>query len=165
MSKTFITSDLHLNHTNIIDYCDRPFTSVQKMNKILIDNWNNIINKEDKVYFLGDLCFSAKRKNMKYWLNKLNGEIIFIKGNHDKSTNIEFNQTIILNHKGHELLLIHNYFEAPYNWKGWIISGHSHNKAPYIDRRKRKINVSVDVTNFKPVNIDEIIKIVEQGVQ
>jgi hypothetical protein len=36
LDKIFLTGDLHLNHTNIITYCNRPFNSVKKMNKVLI---------------------------------------------------------------------------------------------------------------------------------
>jgi len=32
---TFVVSDLHLNHDNIIEYCDRPFESVEEMNERL----------------------------------------------------------------------------------------------------------------------------------
>lgn len=34
----YLISDLHLDHDNIIDYCDRPVTSVEEMNEQLVDN-------------------------------------------------------------------------------------------------------------------------------
>ena len=55
------------------------------MNKTLIKNWNNIVRDKDIVYFLGDFVLSKnKAKKAKELMELLNGEIIFIKGNHDK---------------------------------------------------------------------------------
>ena len=64
--KTFITSDLHLDHTNIIKYCKRPFLDTEEMNQTLINNWNNTISKRDTVYFLGDLAFGKGSKTTDY---------------------------------------------------------------------------------------------------
>lgn len=32
------TADLHIGHTNIIRYCNRPFSSVEEMNERLLQN-------------------------------------------------------------------------------------------------------------------------------
>ena len=32
----WFTSDLHLGHANAIQFCDRPFETVEKMNRTLI---------------------------------------------------------------------------------------------------------------------------------
>jgi calcineurin-like phosphoesterase family protein len=50
MSKIFFTADQHFGHKNIIKYCNRPFSSVEEMNKVMIDRWNEIVGKEDTVY-------------------------------------------------------------------------------------------------------------------
>ncbi len=34
--KVFFTSDTHFNHTNIIQYCQRPFKSTDEMNEAMI---------------------------------------------------------------------------------------------------------------------------------
>ena len=78
--RTFVTSDLHLDHTNIIKYCKRPFMNTEDMNKTLVDNWNNTISNKDTVYFLGDMSFGKGSRSADYWLSKLNGNIFFIRG-------------------------------------------------------------------------------------
>lgn len=80
----FFTSDSHFHHRNILDFEPRPFKSVEEMNAGLIEVWNSVVRKTDTVYHLGDFCFG----NVKEWLdvlNQLRGNIILIKGNHDKT--------------------------------------------------------------------------------
>jgi calcineurin-like phosphoesterase family protein len=54
MNKIYFSSDHHFSHSNVIKYCNRPYTSVQEMNEDLIQRWNNQVKPEDTVYYLGD---------------------------------------------------------------------------------------------------------------
>ena len=58
----YLISDTHFYHKSIIPYCKRPFSSIEDMNKKLIDNWNSIITENDTVYFLGDFSFATTEK-------------------------------------------------------------------------------------------------------
>lgn len=164
-SRTFITSDLHLDHTNIIKYCKRPFLNTEDMNKTLVDNWNNTISNKDTVYFLGDLAYGRGSRNTDYWLKQLNGKIIFIKGNHDKSDKIKFHETYILEYEGYKFFLSHEPEQVPKDWDGWAICGHHHNNKldeyPFIDKKNKRINISTELTKFRPVDMDELIKKME----
>ena len=80
--KLFFTSDLHFGHARIIEYCNRPFTSVYEMDKALTDNWNNVIAKDDIIIIAGDFCLGGKQMWEKY-LSNLNGKKILVEGNHD----------------------------------------------------------------------------------
>lgn len=146
----FFISDLHLDHQNIIKYCNRPFTSVGEMNRILVENWNETVNKNDIVFFLGDLAFG---RNPLKWLEVLNGNVVFIKGSHDF---FGFS-SLVLNVGFNKFLLIHN----PYNangWRDWIIHGHIHNNDlinyPFINKDKKTINVSAELVGYKPISLD-----------
>jgi calcineurin-like phosphoesterase family protein/2'-5' RNA ligase len=165
--KIFITSDLHLGHTNIIKYCKRPFKDVKEMNSVLVKNWNNTIANKDIVYFLGDLAY-GKNTSTDYWYNKLKGQMIFIKGNHDISNNINFYEHQILEYKNISFYLCHDPKDVPSNWKGWIIYGHHHNnnliEFPFFDRKNKRINVSVELTNYEPVNMDDIVNLINSEV-
>ena len=50
----YFTSDLHLEHANIIKHCDRPFESTEQMDHQLIANINAIVGQRDTLYILGD---------------------------------------------------------------------------------------------------------------
>ena len=79
---TFFTSDTHFNHANIIRFCNRPFKDVTQMNETLIANWNSVIDKDDTVFHLGDFCLGGAAEWTQV-LNRLNGKIYLIMGNHD----------------------------------------------------------------------------------
>lgn len=81
--KVYFTSDLHIGHKNIIDYCNRPFASVEEMNETLINNWNKKIPDDGIVFDLGDFAIGGS----KVWndtLSRLKGKHYLIKGNHDE---------------------------------------------------------------------------------
>lgn len=95
MAKFFI-SDTHFNHEKAITHFEfRPFKNVDDMNKKLIFNWNQRVKQEDEVYFLGDFCFKG---NYKTWREKLNGNIIFVRGNHDCFSE----ETLLLTEEGYK---------------------------------------------------------------
>ena len=78
----YFISDTHFNHKNIIKYCNRPYKSVEEMNKVLIENWNRVVKDADVIYHLGDFALYDEEE----LFNKLNGNIILIRGNHDRKS-------------------------------------------------------------------------------
>lgn len=167
----FVTSDLHLDHANIIKYCDRPFRTLNEMNEKLVYNWNSAIRKGDIVYFLGDLAY-GRNSSTDSWLNKLNGKIVFIKGNHDESESVELLDHLLVESDGVKLYLTHNPANVPISWGGWIIHGHVHNNSndydmtqefPYINYNKKTVNVCVELTNYKPLKLSVIVKQINEG--
>ena len=81
----FFTSDTHFWHDNIIKFCNRPFNSIEEMNDTIIENWNKVVGKNDIVFHLGDFCFCGSDK-FKDIIERLNGYIYLILGNHDWKT-------------------------------------------------------------------------------
>jgi len=77
----FFTSDLHFWHSNIIGYCDRPYSDVEEMNEKMISNWNDIVGPNDDVVCLGD--FSLSTRPVETTTQRLNGNKFLVPGNHD----------------------------------------------------------------------------------
>lgn len=78
----WFTSDTHFHHANIIGFCNRPWKTVEEMNDGLVDKWNARVKDGDIVYHCGDFAF----RHDKQWLDildRLNGKVVLIKGNHD----------------------------------------------------------------------------------
>ena len=90
MSKIFLTSDLHINHANILKYEpeSRPFETIEEMNEAIINNWNSVVSEEDTVYILGDF-FMGKWTEIEKILPRFKGKIILIRGNHDDKRRVE----------------------------------------------------------------------------
>lgn len=84
-TETYLISDTHWSHGRILEYCDRPFTSVDEMNHTLITNWNAVIPSGDAthVWHIGDVGF-GKLECIKEIRAQLNGTIHLILGNHDR---------------------------------------------------------------------------------
>lgn len=107
--KTWITSDTHFLHANILKYSPdtRPFTTAQEMTTALIEDWNSKVSYTDTVYHLGDFAFT-NIETATTIANQLNGRIILIQGNHD--TKFVKHETFCKKFES-----IHQYHEFKYN--------------------------------------------------
>lgn len=155
----FFTSDLHFGHTNIIKYCDRPFADVHEMNKAMTERWNEVVRPQDTIYVLGD--FAMKNDSEKYF-NKLNGDKILIRGNHDGKKTLSLKWSSIhdlldIKIENQHIVLCH-YAMRVWNKShngSWMLYGHSHNKLPGIEN---SMDVGVDGNYFYPWRFEEIKK-------
>lgn len=177
----FWTADTHFNHAKILEYSKRPFSSVEEMNEKLISNWNEKIQKGDIVYHLGDYGFTRKMgldpyQNIKNILNRLNGQVNLILGNHDLQNYGQkilslFASTSLLRDKTIDnvrIIMCHYPMIVwPGKHKGSImLCGHSHQNLP-VTRRDSKVmgkilDVGVDGNNFYPYSFDEIKSIMDK---
>jgi calcineurin-like phosphoesterase family protein len=168
MVNVFFTADTHLGHENIIKYCNRPFKSLEQMDKVLIHNWNQRVKAEDVVYFLGDFCFKNTEggkpgegvaKNALFWLSRLRGNVVFLKGNHDKRNSMNTKlKSCIIEIGGEEIYLCHNPEDFNKNYRINLV-GHVHEKWKIKNEGNVVlVNVGVDQWNFRPVTWEEIMK-------
>ena len=87
--KTWITSDLHFGHKNIMKFCPQTRArfrdDVGYMNSAMVEEWNAKVEPEDLVYILGDVAFMSGSDAGKT-MHRLNGRKILVEGNHDRKT-------------------------------------------------------------------------------
>ena len=158
----YFIGDLHLDHANIIRYCHRPFSDVHEMNRALLNNWRKSIKNDDIVYFLGDLAFGRNSRSASYWVKHLTGRIVFIKGSHDR---VSGESQAKLERGKYTFLMTHNPSNIQWTRKDntWLIHGHKHNNNmsnyPFINGDNHTINVSVELTDYKPVSIDFLLSL------
>lgn len=78
----FYIADMHFGHKNVIRYDNRPFDSIEEMDKAMITLWNETVGDDDVVYILGDFSWYKEEKTA-FILGCLKGHKVLIKGNHD----------------------------------------------------------------------------------
>lgn len=169
---TYLISDIHFSHKNIILYSQRPYSSIREMNESIINNWNAIVKSTDEVWHLGDFAFCTYPE-FKAILKQLNGNIHCLLGNHDKL--ISNNQDDLL--KSGLIKSIGHYKELKYNGEMFVLFhypikswnkkhygsihcfGHVHNKLPG-EGLSLDVGIDSDVitSEYRPVSLDEIIK-------
>jgi len=92
MNKKFYIADTHFGHENVIKFDNRPFKTVKEMDEQLVTNWNNAVDKGDIVYILGDFLWKTREISI---INRLNGQKILIKGNHDRTHSKEYQKCFV----------------------------------------------------------------------
>ncbi len=173
----YFTADLRFYHDKVIQHVNRPFPNAEKMNQVLIENWNRKVGAADEVYILGDVTMKGASYATEA-LSRLKGRKYLVKGNHDRfAEQKEFDKYIFewikdyheLKYQNNEFILFHYPIEE---WKGFYrgafhLHGHQHNHADYnyrnLEQGIRRYDVGVDANNMCPVSIEEILEFFAMG--
>jgi calcineurin-like phosphoesterase family protein len=173
IDKVYITADHHFGHFKIIEYTKRPFINIIEMDEFLIKSWNEIIPKDGIVFHLGDISF--KPNELQNIIKRLNGKIYFIHGNHDLKIK-DLKDVLYLQGKfeilddlvqlkigGYEFILCHYPLMSwPGLGRGVLhFHGHTHGTLKYHILAK---DVGVDTNNYRPYNLLNLIKEMENNV-
>lgn len=178
MSKTFFTSDTHFGHVNILSYCNRPYVDLNDMNTKMVQQWNAVVDPGDTVYHLGD--FSMGQKQNVFIRKQLNGRVVLVKGNHDRSDTVmleagfdEVHKSLLIELEGLRLYLAHipmhldpgtRYYPSelkttPPEQYDYFLCGHVHQEWRRIGKT---INVGVDVSGYVPLTLQQLLARDEQ---
>ena len=172
----YFTSDLHFGHKNIIRFDNRPFTSVEEMDEVLIRNWNKKVKEDDLVYILGDISWYNDAKTCEIF-ERLNGRKVLIKGNHDrvhgkiKNYFEEITDYKEITLPGNKHITLCHYpivFFNRHHYGAFMFYGHVHNSHEWqmtenykfeleqLDICCNMFNVGTMVHNYEPVTFEEI---------
>lgn len=162
----YYISDLHLFHNRILEKFNRPFSSVEEMHEMIINNWKNKVKADDTVYILGDVGMYHP-KEIGNILNNLPGHKILITGNHDfknihsgsyKKVFDKITSYLEIEDNGRNVIFFHYPIE---DWNGkyreyYHLHGHIHNNEESLSQKERRFNVSAEVVDYTPVSLDEL---------
>ena len=171
----FVTSDEHFGHGNIIKYANRPFSSPEEMNEEMIRRFNERVKPEDFTFIIGDFCFKhpvvqdaevgGRPLKANQWLERLNGQKIVIRGNHDNNNSTK---TIIdcihITYAGQRINLVHKPEHANIDFPINLV-GHVHDKWRFqkiqengiFTKESILLNIGVDQNKFYPITLDEAL--------
>jgi calcineurin-like phosphoesterase family protein len=158
----FFTSDTHFGHGGALGLYRRPFASVAAMNEALVERWNETVGPDDMVWHLGDFAIRQRPEVVEELLARLHGRKQLVAGNNDPPATRELRgwesvqSYLEIEVDGVSLVLCHYPFRS---WrgmaKGWVnLHGHSHGRLKPLPRQ---FDVGVDVWDFRPVTLDEIL--------
>src|SRR5690606_30214942 len=154
---------------NILKYDNRPFKDLDHMADTIINNYNSVVSPNDNFYFLGDFCFNSG--HIEKYLERLNGNLFFIKGNHDRTKDIKkfekygtyLGQQYDLRVDNKHLVLNHFALRV---WNGSHrgsihLYGHSHMSLEHSPWGK-SMDVCIIGNNYYPYELNDIIKIMDK---
>ena len=183
--KIFFTSDLHFGHENVIRFDNRPFNTVEEMDEEMIKRWNTKVGKGDIVYVLGDFIWKAATNEAVSIIRRLNGQIILIKGNHDRFLHNAAAKKALAGIKDYDDIcvtledgttrrcILSHYFIPFYNghrYQAIHLHGHSH----FTEESAEEVRITTELNekgydlkiynvgcmywNYTPVTLDEILE-------
>lgn len=159
--ETFIISDTHFGHKNIIKYENRP----ENHNELMVRRWNNTVSKHSRVLHLGDV-FLCPLEEAEQWLSQLNGEKWLVLGNHDTRASEVYEkmgfhvvgENIFKEIGGYKIIFSHYpLYDLPKSILN--IHGHIHGgKGRPQFFRNQNINVSTEVLDYTPTKLHKILE-------
>ena len=161
---TWIISDTHFFHKNIIAHADRPIYH----NEMMISNWIQRISPKDNVLHLGDVTLGPKRR-VRLLKELLPGNKYLVNGNHDSRRTmrklLDFNifperdKPLFKKFRGFLLIFSHVPIYKIKHPLTYNLHGHIHqHKSPTANH----INMCVEVRGYKPWRLSEILDEIEE---
>jgi calcineurin-like phosphoesterase family protein len=155
----FFTSDTHFGDHRVLNLYPRPFSSLAEMDAEMVWRWNAVVGEADEVWHLGDFARTARQAAEV--LARLNGRKHLVLGNNDApavrglgwASVSPYVESVV---DGVSLVLCHYPFRS---WNGMHrgvvnLHGHSHGRLKPL---ARQYDVGVDVRDFRPVRLDELL--------
>lgn len=179
--RRFWSADMHLGHGRVIEFCDRPFKDCDHMNDRLVGEFNMRIKPDDVCVHVGDFAM----KNGWSHRERLHGDWVFIRGNHDKNNKVKSVGDWMFLRLSHFRVFVSH---VPYFYRDeertadfllpddlvafvdatcdFAVCGHVHEK--WTVSREGKIptiNVGVDRHKYRPVSDDELLEIFKKELK
>lgn len=156
---TFVASDHHFGAYGLQGTAGLLRVFTQEEEETLIEKWNSVVASDDTVLYVGDFADNALIQYRK----RLKGNIVLIKGNHDKLPDDVYalafqgvHDELVLDE--FNLMLRHNPDEVSDRGGRRLIYGHLHRGAvcPYLD--DRSFCACVQFHDGYPVLLEKILE-------
>lgn len=169
MGRVFLIADTHFGGESIIRYENRPFKTVEEMERCLIEKWNSVVSEEDTVYVLGDFSTNQDAEADRRVLSQLKGEKILVMGNHDRHRTPQEWRDLGFTEISPWPIVYQEFFlfshEPMYistNMPYANFYGHVHGNVTYNSLTKQSACVSVERIEYTPIEFEELVKKVKE---
>ena len=169
MPGVYLVSDTHFGHLGVCKFMRadgvtklRPWSSPEEMDEAMVQNWNETVKPNDKVYHLGDVVIN--RRSLKT-LQRLNGDKVLIRGNHDIFRDSEYREyfrELRAYHVMNGLILSHiPLHPGSLQRFGTNVHGHTHSNRVMLDDNTIDVRyhcVCVEQTDFRPILFEDVLR-------
>lgn len=186
MNNVWFTADTHFGHRAMAATGKgwRPFATVEEHDEHLIEAWNKVVRADDHVWHLGDVGMGPVEEILTK-VATLNGRKHLVAGNHDlvwsghrqahqhqrrwlqefesvqsfARRRLSKTEMFMLSHFPYagDHTADERYAQFRLRDEGaWLVHGHVHDTWDVLDLQ---VNVGVDVRDWRPVHLDELVAI------
>lgn len=141
----------------------RDFPSVEEMDEFMVQEHNKVVKPADKFYCLGDVAMSKKHI---LTMLRCNGHKRLVRGNHDifplkyyvgDDKHPAVFEEVYGTRVFEDMILSHIPIHPESLKDRWTnVHGHVHSNVPALHFGVKYLNVSVEVTGFRPLAIEEV---------
>lgn len=163
-----LAGDLHLSHKNILKYrTGLNLSTVEEHDEFVVENILKNARKRDHLILLGDCFFNDNSLKHLHKICNRYAVVKIVLGNHCFQYCKNYSNAMLNLLQQHDNLSFHGMIKYKHSWLTHApihenelrnkinIHGHVHTS---IIQDWRYVNLSIDNTEFKPVNFQEIIK-------
>lgn len=179
----FFSSDHHMGHEGPYKTFTKDdgsllradlATNADEADELMIQRHNAVVKPQDRVYFVGDFCFSKKHIRK---AGRMNGRKVLVKGNHDVlelKEYLPYFDDVRGVHQFDGMVITHVpiHEQSLARW-GFNVHGHLHaNRVMVVDKGciwgcspadapeidPRYFNVSVEQINYTPISLEQVKK-------
>ena len=179
MGQNFYIGDWHFGHTAVLKMDNRPWVTIEDMNRDLIQYCNDTVKHGDTLYIVGDISMKGGETLLNL-VKQIKCDKVLIKGNHDKVSGElakEFKgrvyEKLMVRDKGRKVVLCHQpmpCFDGHFNGD-YHLYAHVHMTKEYELMEKVKaeiltwdvpcnmynVGAMLPYMEYKPKTLDEII--------
>lgn len=158
----WFTADTHFGHSNVIEFCRRPFRDREEMDEMMVERWNATVSAQDEVWHLGDFAYRCGPNRLSTIFKSLNGRAKhLVRGSHDRGSVLALPWTSIQDYAeilidGRLLILFHYPLRKWNKFRFGSILLHGYDHGSCADAAG-SCDVGVDVWNFEPIGLEQVL--------
>lgn len=175
----FFTSDLHLGHTGVLAFAQRPWATIEEHDRALINGINETVGNNDRLYILGDFTFRYMDEDVGPYLDAIRCKNRWlVRGNHDRAgllskpgsfkavadymeIRVDGRMCCLSHYPMLDWNLANIHHGVDYRTSSLMLHGHIHSQARgyNADTAREGVwryDVGVDANGYRPVSFEEI---------